>query len=152
MEGFNQLKPAVSRRLAAVAMVALGAAPWWADSTRACMIDGVPSAYANGWRAVVAAAPTTQTYSWWANFAFPGIFRTGSAVNFREDDRLLRPILRAAWWRHPWRWRFSDGKPVVGDSATHTYARQGHYRVYVDALVPGFGYEAFDTISINIRR
>ena len=49
-----------------------------AESTSACTIDGKPSAFAAGTRAVIArGAPTAATYAYWAIFAFPRAFRQG---------------------------------------------------------------------------
>ena len=65
------------------------------SAVSACSIDGKPSAYANGVRAVIAkGAPTVATYAWWAHFMFPGTFRAGQRIVFHEDDALVRKALQ----------------------------------------------------------
>lgn len=126
-------------------------------SANGCSLDGKPSAFANGVRAVIVkGAPTVKTWSWWAHFAFPVAFRAGRRIVFHEDDAQVRTVIQPVALRRPWRWRFSDGAAVIGDRATHVYRRPGRYRVYVDAYFPVagpvHGWQPFDTITITVRR
>jgi hypothetical protein len=128
-------------------------APIVVSNARACLIDGKPSAFANGVRAVLdKQAPTPATWSWWAHFAFPVAFRVGQLIAFHEDDAQVRKVLEPAALRRPWRWRFGDGTSVVGNHATYGYRRPGHYRISVDAYFPGSGWQPFDTISMTVQR
>lgn len=115
----------------------------------ACALDGKPSAYADNVPAVIARQPpTAATWSWWAHFAFPGRYRHGQQVVFRENDAQVRKLLSYAQLSRGWRWRFGEGSAAFADRPSHTYRRPGHYRVYVDAYIPGAGWNTFDTISI----
>ena len=124
-----------------------------AAPAHACTIDGKPSAYANGVRAVIShEMPTPQTYAAWAHFTFPRAYRAGQRIMFREDDVQVRRLLSRADLRRSWRWRFGDGTARTGDTAAHSYRRAGRYRVSVDAYFRGYGWQAFDSIAITIRR
>lgn len=125
-----------------------------AESTSACTIDGKPSAFAAGTRAVIArGAPTAATYAYWAIFAFPRAFRQGQRIAFHEDDALVRPLLTQADLARSWRWRFGDGAWALGDHVTHRYRRTGKYKVAVDAYFPtAKGWYQFDSITITIVR
>ncbi len=142
----------MSHRLvaAALAAVLLAGAGGYAS---ACTLDGKPSAFANGVRAVTyTKAPTPATYAWWARFAFPVAFHTGQQITFREDDAQVRKVLPSLADLHrSWRWRFGEGKPVIGDQASHVYRHAGRFRVSADAYFPGYGWQAFDTITITVR-
>ena len=126
------------------------------SAVSACAIDGKPSAYANGVRAVIAkGAPTVAEYqTWWAHFIFPRTFRTGQHIAFHEDDALVRKALQAILPHpdRPWRWRFGDGAALMSDRPTHAYRRAGRYRVSVDAYFSAYGWKTFDTITITVRR
>jgi len=118
----------------------------------ACTVDGKPSAYADGAGAVrVNTAPTTQTYAWWASFAFPTPFGVGKPVTFYENDAQIRPILPLADLSRPWRWSFGDGSAAIGDRVTHHYAHFGRYKMQVEAYFAHNGWLAFDTITAVVR-
>ena len=122
-------------------------------TTSACTIDGKPSAFANNFRAVLYQhAPTPATYASWARFAFPRAFRVGQHIAFHENDAQVRPLLPLADLKRSWRWEFGDKKAQVGDRVTHRYQHPGTYKVSVDAYFPKYGWEAFDSITITIRR
>src|SRR5689334_3749510 len=101
----------MSHRLVAAALAAVLLAGTGGYAS-ACTLDGKPSAFANGVRAVTyTKAPTPATYAWWARFAFPTAFHTGEQIRFREDDAQVRKVLPSlADLRRPWRWRFGEGK------------------------------------------
>ena len=144
-----------SARLKMVAMgaLALGVLAPMPYPVTACTIDGKPSAFANGVRAVIShEVPTPQTYASWAHFTFPRAYRVGQRIVFREDDGQVRKLLSRADLKRSWRWRLGDGTARTGDTAAHSYRRAGRYRVSVDAYFPGYGWQAFDSIAIAIRR
>lgn len=134
--------------------VAVGLAGFLAAPVTACTIDGKPSAIADNTRAVIfKGAPTAATYAYWARFAFPRTFHTGRRIAFREDDALVRPVLKLADLNRSWRWRFGDGASQAGDRVTHTYRRAGKFKVAVDAYYPSVkGWFQFDSITITVRR
>lgn len=123
-------------------------------SAQACTLDGKPSAFANDVRAVIySKAPTEATYAWWARFAFPRAFHVGQRIAFHEDDAQIRKVLPSmADLSRSWRWDFGDKAAQVGDRATHSYARAGRYKVAVEAYFHGYGWQAFDTITITVKR
>lgn len=121
----------------------------------ACMIDNKPSAYANGTlAATVKTAPTVATYKWWAHFAFPRAFRAGERIHFSENDAQVRKALQGQpdALRRPWRWVFADGHSQVADRVTHAYKQPGRYKLSVEAYFPSYGWQAFDTITVTVRR
>ncbi len=145
------------RRFALAFVLATGLVPLAIGSAapaRACAIDGVPSAFANGIRAVIfKGAPTAATYSYWARFAFPSTYRAGRRIAFNEDDKLVRPVLKLADLAHSWRWRYGDGGADTGDRVAHRYQRPGRYRVAVDAYFPSYGgWQQFDSITITMQK
>lgn len=144
------------RRLLYLPVLCASLAPVLAGTTsaRACTIDGKPSAFANDDRAVIYSKPPTEaTYAWWARFAFPRAFHVGQRIAFREDDAQVRKVLPSmADVSRSWRWDFGDKTAQEGDRATHSYARAGRYKVAVDAYFHGYGWEAFDTITITVKR
>ncbi len=120
---------------------------------QACSLDGKPSAYADGVPAVVVhTIPTVATYAWWAHFAFPRAFRAAQRLRLNEDDRAIRTLLPSSALRRPWRWRFGDGNAQIGDRVTHIYRRPGRYKLSVEAYFPSYGWQAFDTITVTVRR
>ncbi len=130
--------------LAAFAVLSSGA--------HACSLDGKPSAYADGVRAVLTRGmPTAATYSWWAHFTFARTLQAGRPIRFREDDAQVRPLLLPEALRHSWRWYFGDGGALTSDQATHTYRRPGRYKVQVTAYFPHYGWQAFDQITLTVR-
>ncbi len=137
----------------ATGLTPLAVGPAAPTPARACAIDGVPSAFADGIRAVIfKGAPTTATYSYWAQFAFPGAYRAGRRITFNEDDARVRPLLKLADLGRSWRWRYGDGGADTGDRAAHSYQRPGRYRVAVDAYYPSYGgWKQFDSITITVR-
>jgi len=145
------------RRFALAFALATGLAPLAvgpATSAHACAIDGVPSAFANGIRAVIfKGAPTAATYPYWARFAFPSAYRAGRRITFNEDDALVQPLLKLADLAHSWRWRYGDGAADTGDRVAHNYQRPGRYRVAVDAYFPAYGgWQQFDSITITVQK
>lgn len=138
---------------AAIAGVFLAGAALAAGPVQACTVDGRPSAFVDGVRAVITrGAPTVATYAWWAHFTFPRSARVGRIVRFNEDVALLRRVLPSDWLRHPWRWHYGDGAVASGDTSYHRYTHPGHYKVQVDADLPGYGWEAFDSITLAVTR
>jgi len=122
-------------------------------AAHACTIDGKPSVFANGTRAVIyKAAPTAATYATWAHFTFPRAFRAGQGILLKEDDALMRKVLPQADLRRSWRWRLGDGTTQTGDTATHSYRRAGKYKVAVDAYFKGYGWQQFDSVTVTVHR
>jgi len=119
-------------------------------AAHACTIDGKPSVFANGTRAVIyKAAPTAAT---WAHFAFPRAFRAGQRILLKEDDALMRTVLPQADLSRSWRWRLGDGTMHTGDTAAHAYRRAGTYKATVDAYFKGYGWQQFDSVTVTIHR
>lgn len=140
-------------RLAAATLALATLALGGIGTARACAIDGKPSAFANGGRAIIfKGAPTPSTYAWWARFAFPHAFRSGQRIAFKEDDAQVRKVLPLYDKKKPWRWLFGDGAAVDGDRASHVYRRPGHYKISVDAYFKNYGWQPFDTITIVIDK
>lgn len=131
-----------------------GLAAILSGAASACTIDGKPSAIANNTRAVIFnGAPTAATYATWARFTFPRPYHARQRIAFREDDGLVRPVLKQADLTRSWRWRFGDGTSHIGDRVAHAYRRAGKYKVAVDAYYPQYGgWQQFDSITISIRR
>jgi len=101
---------------------------------------------------VVRTAPTVATYAWWAHFAGPRAFRPGQHIRLNENDKEIRALLPSSALRRPWRWRFGDGDSIVGDRVAHIYRRPGRYKLSVEAYFPSYGWQAFDTITVTVRR
>ena len=124
-----------------------------AETAHACTIDGKPSVFANGIRAVIyKKAPTAATYATWAHFAFPRAFHTGERILLKEDDVLMRTVLPRADLSRSWRWHLGDGTTRTGDTAAHVYQRAGTYRATVDAYFKGYGWEQFDSVTVTVHR
>jgi len=124
-----------------------------AGTAHACTIDGKPSVFANGTRAVIyKAAPTAATYATWAHFAFPRAFRAGQRILLKEDDALMRTVLPQADLSRSWRWRLGDGTMQTGDTAAHAYRRAGTYKATVDAYFKGYGWQQFDSVTVTVHR
>ncbi len=141
------------RRLLLALAISLGLAASLIAIAAACTIDGKPSAFANGVRAVIyTQAPTAATYSWWARFAFPRAVRVGQRVALHEDDAQVRKVLPLADLRKSWRWEFGDQSSMVGDRVTHVYTRPGKYKIAVEAYFSTYGWQAFDSVTITVRR
>jgi len=122
-------------------------------AAQACTIDGKPSVFANGTRAVIyKAAPTAATYATWAHFAFPRAFRAGQGILLKEDDALMRTVLPQADLTRSWRWHSGDGTARTGDTMTHTYRRAGTYKATVDAYFKGYGWQLFDSVTVTVHR
>jgi len=125
-----------------------------APSAEACSIDGKPSAFANGERAVLTrdtfTGPTPAT---WSPFSFARHQPAHAAIQFAEDVTQVRRALPAAATRVAWRWEFGDSATAVGWSMTHRYARPGAYLIVVSAYYPAWHrYYAFDDVRMTIVR
>jgi PKD domain len=119
----------------------------------ACTIDNKPSVYANGLLAIVAPAPTQATWPTWAHFIFPRAFHSKRTVTLSENVTLVRTALntlRPVPENRPWRWDFGDGKTAYGARVSHSFPRAKRYRVSVQAYFKGYGWQAFDTVTINV--
>src|ERR687885_834252 len=104
------------------------------QTTQACTIDGQPTAFANGSRAVLSHVTfTLKTARTWAPFSFPSRYHARTPIRFTEDRALLRRVLPADALRHTWRWDFGDGTHELGWAVTHRYAHAGLYRITVQA-------------------
>ncbi len=122
-------------------------------AAHACTIDGKPSVFANGTRAVIyKGVPTAATYATWAHFAFPRAFRAGQRILLKEDDALMRTVLPQADLSRSWRWHLGDGTVQTGDTAAHAYRRAGKYKATVDAYFKGYGWQQFDSVTVTVHR
>ncbi len=154
-------RPSRSRRFAGAAIIAVGVsaasalvAPLVPATARACTIDGTPTVYANGQRAVLSHARfTPQTARSWAMFAFPSAYRPGAAVRLVEDRGALSRVLPNEALGHEWQWTLGDGTKTIGWTAAHTYTRPGAYRIMVSAYYPSWKqYFPFDTVRIVVGK
>jgi hypothetical protein len=125
--------------------------------TVACTLDGRPTAFANGRRAVrtgpfsVKTPARVSSAQTWAPFSFPLSYHARAALRFTEDRAQLRRVLPADSMQRAWRWEFGDGVRAVGWTVTHRYTRPGTYRITVSAYVPSYGsYLLFDVVRIVI--
>jgi hypothetical protein len=137
--------------LALVTTIALTAP----QTARACTIDGKPTGFANGSRAVVTHVTlTVATARTWAPFSFRSPYHAHTAIRLTEDRAGLQGVLQPDdAMRRAWRWEFGDGTHATGWTLTHRYARPGAYRITVLAYYPAFHqYISFDKVRITITR
>jgi len=154
-------RPSCSRPFVLTAIIAASVsaasalvAPLVPATARACTIDGTPTVYANGQRAVLSHARfTPQTARSWAMFAFPSDYHTGTAVRLVEDRAALARVLPNEALGHEWQWTLGDGTKTIGWTAAHTYTHPGAYRIMVSAYYPSWKqYFPFDTVRIVVGR
>jgi PKD domain len=136
--------------LALAATVAL-TAPQTAQS---CTIDGKPTAFADGSRAVVSHLElTVATARTWAPFSFRSPYHAHAAIRLTEDRAQLRRVLPSDAMHQAWRWDFGDRTHATGWTVAHRYAHPGTYRITVSAYYPTFHqYFTMDTVRITITR
>jgi chitodextrinase len=136
--------------LALVATITLTAPP----AAHACTIDGQPTAFANGSRAVVSPVKLTVTTArTWAPFSFRSAYHARAAIRLTEDRAQLRRVLSPDTMQRAWRWEFGDGTHATGWTVTHRYGHAGAYRITVSAYYPTYDqYVAFDRVRITITR
>jgi chitodextrinase len=134
--------------LAAIALTA-------PQTTQACTIDGKPTAYADGSRAVLSHVKlTVATARTWAPFSFHSAYHARTAIRLTEDRAQLRGVLQPDdAMQRAWSWEFGDGTHATGWTVTHRYAHPGAYRITVSAYYPTFHqYISFDKVRITITR
>jgi chitodextrinase len=136
--------------LALVTTIALTAP----QTAQACTIDGKPTAFADGSRAVVSHLKlTVATARTWAPFSFRSAYHAQAAIRLTEDRADLRRVLSPDAMQRAWRWEFGDGTHATGWTVTHHYAHPGAYRITVLAYYPTFRqYISFDKVRITITR
>ena len=122
--------------------------------TNACDLDGKPTTFANGTRAVLSHITfTLKAARTWALFSFPGRYHARTPIRFTEDRAQLRHALPADALRHTWRWDFGDGTHASGWAVTHRYAHAGLYRITVQAYYSIWHrYFPFDNVRISIAQ
>jgi chitodextrinase len=142
--------PSVAGVLAVVATVGLSVPL----TARACTIDGQPTAYADGSRAVLSHLKlTVATARTWAPFSFRNAYPADASIRLSEDRAQLRRVLPPDTTQRAWRWDFGDGAHAIGWTVAHRYAHAGAYRITVSAYYPTFHqYFSFDTVRIMIAR
>jgi len=152
----SRSRPFVLTTVIAAGVSAAGAlvAPLAPATARACTIDGTPTVYANGQRAVLSHARfTPQTACGWAMFAFPIDYRPGAAVRLVEDRGALARVLPTEAIGHEWQWTLGDGSKTIGWTVAHVYAHPGAYRIMVSAYYPSWKqYFPFDTVRIVVGK
>jgi chitodextrinase len=136
--------------LALAATVALTAP----QTAQACTIDGKPTAFADGSRAVLSHVKlTVATARTWAPFAFRRPYHAHAAIRLTEDRAQLRHVLPSDSMQRAWRWDFGDRTQASGWTVAHRYAHPGSYRITVSAYYPAFHqYFTMDTVRITITR
>jgi hypothetical protein len=122
--------------------------------TNACDIDGKPTAFADGNRAVLSHVTfTLRAAHTWALFSFPGRYHARTPIRFTEDRAQLRRALPPDSLQHTLRWDFGDGTHAMGWAVTHRYAHAGLYRITVQAYYSTWHqYFPFDSVRISIAR
>lgn len=122
--------------------------------TRACTIDGQPTALADGRRALPTRdTVTAATVRTWAPFSFPGSYHAHAVIRLTEDRVQLRAALPPEALQRAWLWEFGDGTHTVGWSVAHRYGHPGRYRITVAAYYPTWHSAiAFDAVRIVIAR
>jgi hypothetical protein len=125
-----------------------------AHGTNACDLDGKPTAFANGARAVLSHATfTLEAARTWALFSFPGRYHAHTPIRFTEQRGQLRYVLPSDSLRHTVRWDFGDGTHAMGWAVTHRYTHAGIYRITVNAYYSTWHqYFPFDNVRISIAR
>jgi PKD domain len=120
--------------------------------THACTIDGKPTAFANGTRAVLSNVRfTPATARTWTLFSFPGRYHAHTLIRFTEDRGQLQYALPADSLKRAWRWDFGDGTHAMGWAVTHRYAHAGIYRITVNAYYAVWHrYFPFDNVRVSI--
>jgi PKD domain len=136
--------------LALAAAIALTAP----QTTHACTIDGKPTVFADGSRAVLSHVKLTDaTARTWAPFSFRNQYHAHASIRLSEDRAQLRGVLSSDALQRAWRWDFGDRTNVTGWTVTHRYAHPGTYRITVAAYYPTFHqYFTMDTVRITITR
>ena len=144
------MKYLLAAALALAATIALTAP----QATHACTIDGKPTAFADGSRAMLSQVKlTVATARTWAPFSFRSQYHAHEAIRLTEDRAQLRRVLPSDTMERAWRWDFGDGTHATGWTVTHRYAHPGAYRITVRAYYPTFQqYFSFDTVRITITR
>ena len=143
-----------ARRVMALILSVAGACAAAPAVTRACTIDGQPTAVADGHRAVLATDnPTVPTARTWAPFTFPGAYRVHTVIRLSEERAQLRAVLPPEAFTRPWSWQFGDGALAVGWAVRHRYGRPAGYRIVVAAYFPTWHrYVAVDAVRIVTTR
>ena len=120
----------------------------------ACSLDGKPTAFADGRRAVLSTDRDTRaTMRTWAPFSFAGRYRARMSLRLAEDQAALQVVLPPGTLRYPWTWTFGDGTSGRGWTVTHRYAHPGVYRITIKAYYPTWQeYIPFDTVRITVVR
>ena len=125
------------------------------QTAQACTIDGKPTAFADGSRAVVSHVRlTVATARTWALFSFRNPYHAHAAIRLTEDRAQLRGVLQPDdAMQRAWRWDFGDGTHATGWTVIHRYAHPGAYRITVAAYYPTFHqYFTMDAVRITITR
>ena len=124
------------------------------QTTHACTIDGQPTAFANGRRAVVSPVKLTVTTArTWAPFSFRSAYHARAAIRLTEDRAQLRRVLAPDTMQRAWRWEFGDGTHATGWTVSLRYGHAGAYRITVWAYYPTYDqYVAFDRVRITITQ
>jgi hypothetical protein len=123
-------------------------------AAHACTIDGQPTAFADGSRAVPSHVKLTVTSArTWAPFSFRSPYHAHAAIRLTEDRAQLRRVLPSDAMHQAWRWDFGDRTHARGWTVAHRYAHPGTYRITVSAYYPDFHqYFTMDTVRITITR
>ena len=145
----------MKRCVAAPLVLMLAIALVSAHGTNACDLDGKPTAFADGNRAVLSHVRfTLKAARTWALFSFPGRYHARTPIRFTEERGQLRRALPPDSLRHTLRWDFGDGTHATGWAVTHRYTHAGLYRITVNAYYSTLHHQyfPFDNIRISITR
>jgi len=152
VRGGKRLPSAATALILAPLGLLLGAISPASHSASACTLDGKPTAFADGRRAILTTERDTQlNMRTWAPFSFPDLYRARAAVLLSEDRGALGRVLPRQSFAHPWKWTFGDRTAAFGWTIAHHYARTGTYRITVAAYYPMWQeYIPFDTVRIVV--
>jgi len=117
----------------------------------ACALDSVPSLTADGRLDRLTTDPPTTSAQLltYAPFTLPGTYAAKHAIVFTELRQEVAKTLLPQAMQRPWRWDFGDGATALGWTVRHAYARQGRWRIVVEAYwPPSKQWIAFDQVTI----
>ena len=104
--------------------------------TRACSIDGVASLSANGNTASLnGASANASTVSYWAPFTLIAA-APGDTLHLSENISNVSRSIPKESVKLPFKWSFGDGATALGQTATHSYAHTGWYKITVQYYWP----------------
>jgi hypothetical protein len=104
--------------------------------TRACSLDGIASLSVNGNTASLnGASPTASSLAYWAPFTLIAA-APGDTFHLSENISNVSRSIPKESVKLPFKWSFGDGATALGQTATHSYAHTGWYKITVQYYWP----------------